>query len=53
MCGRFSQSQTRAEYTARAGHYQMDVACAHDGVPALSSFQTITVARCSATSCPV
>lgn len=43
----------RHGFTARAGHNQMDVACAHDGVPVLSSFQTITVARCSATSCPV
>lgn len=40
-------------FAACAGDNEMDVACTHDGVPALSSFQTITVARWSATSCPV
>ncbi|SAG82223.1 Uncharacterised protein [Enterobacter hormaechei] len=40
-------------FAVRAGDNEVDVACVHDGVPALPSFQTVTVARCSATSRPV
>ena len=40
-------------FAARAGDDETDVACVHDGVPALSSFKTVTVVRCSAIYRPV
>lgn len=40
-------------FAARAGDNEIDVAFVHDGIPAQPSFQTVTVARCSATSHPV
>lgn len=35
-------------FAARAGDNEMNVACAHDCVPALPSLQTVTVDRCAA-----
>jgi hypothetical protein len=42
-----------SNFAARAGDNEIDVAFVHDGIPAQPSFQTVTVARCSATSRPV